>query len=59
MCYNCGCGKLNDNMGDERNITDETIAEAAEAAGISQEEALKNILQSVNKKLGKSAKKAG
>ncbi len=48
-----------DNMGDARNITDKTIADAAEAAGISKEETMKNMLEALTKKLGKAAKKAG
>ncbi len=55
MCYNCGCGMTGDNMGDARNITDKTIAAAAEAAGITKEEAMKNMLEALTKKLGKKA----
>lgn len=53
MCYNCGCGMTGDNMGDARNITDKTIADAAEAAGTTKEEAMKNMLEALTKKLGK------
>ncbi len=57
MCYNCGCGRTNDDMGDDRNITDETIAEAAEAGGTTTEEAMENMVEALKKKLGKKAKK--
>ena len=29
MCYNCGCGKLDDDMGNPKNITNKTFEEAA------------------------------
>ena len=32
MCYNCGCGKPDDDMGDPKNITDKTFEEAAKAS---------------------------
>jgi len=44
MCYNCGCGMPNDNLGDPRNITDKTFEDAAKAASQSPEEAKKNTL---------------
>ena len=31
MCYNCGCGNPNDEMGNPDNITNDTFAKAAEA----------------------------
>lgn len=31
MCYNCGCGNPNDDMGNPDNITNDTFAKAAEA----------------------------
>lgn len=43
MCLSCGCNKPNDDMGDERSITMTTLREAAEAAGITPEEAVENI----------------
>ncbi len=44
MCYNCGCGKPGDDMGDPKNITDKTFEEAAKAAKLSLKEAKKNTL---------------
>jgi len=44
MCYNCGCGLPDDDMGNPKNITNKTIEEAANASGTSVEEAKKNIL---------------
>ncbi len=29
MFFNCGCGKLEDNMGNPKNITNKTFEEAA------------------------------
>ncbi|MBI5116633.1 hypothetical protein HZA56_09190 [Candidatus Poribacteria bacterium] len=53
MCYTCGCGMTADDMGDNRNITDKTIADAAEAAEITPEEAMQNMLEALKKKLAK------
>ena len=33
MCYNCGCGMPNNDMGDPKNITNQTLIEAARAMG--------------------------
>jgi hypothetical protein len=43
MCLSCGCGVPNDDHGDQRNITQQRLDEAAEAAGISATEAADNI----------------
>jgi len=45
MCYNCGCGKPGDDMGDPKNITDKTFEEAAKASKQSPKEAKKNTLE--------------
>jgi len=42
MCYNCGCGMPDDNMGHSGNITNKTFEEAAKAEGQTVEEAIKN-----------------
>ena len=33
MCYNCGCGMPNNDMGKPENITDQRLVEAAKAMG--------------------------
>jgi hypothetical protein len=33
MCYNCGCGMPNNDMGNPKNITNQTFDEAAKAMG--------------------------
>ena len=43
MCVSCGCGKVNDDHGDERNITMDSLQEAAEAAGKPLGEVATNI----------------
>lgn len=53
MCYNCGCQKPTDDMGDPKNITDKTFEEAARAAGQSPEEAKKNALELLQKTAAK------
>jgi hypothetical protein len=45
MCYNCGCGKPDDDMGDPKNITDKTFEEAAKASKQSLKDAKKNTLE--------------
>lgn len=43
MCLSCGCGLPDADHGDERHITREDLDAAAEAAGISVEQVVKNI----------------
>lgn len=43
MCVSCGCGKVNEDHGDDRNITMDQLEGAAEAAGKSVGEVLNNI----------------
>jgi hypothetical protein len=52
MCYNCGCGVPDGDMGDSKVITNKTFEEAAKAAGQSPEEAKKNTLKLLKKILG-------
>lgn len=48
MCMSCGCGDPNNNHGDNRNITQDDLNRAAQAAGVSQQQAAQNIANSVN-----------
>jgi hypothetical protein len=45
MCYNCGCGRPGDDMGDPKNITDKTFEEAAKASKQSPKEAKSKTLE--------------
>ena len=45
MCLICGCGRPNDDHGDQRNITMDDINEAAQAAGTTRDRVLQNIMQ--------------
>jgi len=45
MCASCGCGSPEEQHGDERNITWSQIEAAADANGMSAEQALKNMAQ--------------
>jgi hypothetical protein len=45
VCYNCGCGMSDNDMGNPKNITEKTFQEAANAAGQSLEEAKQNTLE--------------
>lgn len=51
MCYNCGCGDPNDDMGDQNNLTEEDFKKAAEASGQTIEEAKKNSLELLQKQI--------
>jgi hypothetical protein len=48
MCASCGCGKLEDTHGDDRNLTMTQVKEAADAAGIDPKEAARNITNAAN-----------
>lgn len=43
MCANCGCGKPEDRMGDDRNILWSEIVASAEANDAAPAEAVRNI----------------
>jgi hypothetical protein len=52
MCMSCGCGEPNDPHGDKRNITAEDVNKAAEAAGISPQQAAQNIADAAQQQMG-------
>lgn len=49
MCYNCGCGRPDDDMGNPDNITNKTFEKAARAWGQSAEEAKKKTYEMLKK----------
>jgi hypothetical protein len=49
MCLTCGCGELNEDHGDPAHITYDDLKKAAEAAGISVDEAAKNLQETLAK----------
>lgn len=51
MCYNCGCGMPNNDMGKPENITTETFETAAKAMGQSTKDARKNAHELLEKVL--------
>jgi len=53
MCYNCGCGKLGDNMGNPKNITNKTFEETAKASGQKIEEGKRNAYEALKKEVEK------
>lgn len=55
MCYNCGCGIPDDDMGSADNITTQTFEKAAKASGQSVKEAKKQSLAMLKKELGDKA----
>lgn len=42
MCLNCGCGMPDDNMGDPKNITLTTLAQAAIASQMNGKDTIEN-----------------
>lgn len=57
MCYNCGCGVPNDDMGKGKvteggaSLTDDDFKVLAEKWGMSEEEAKKNVRDLLKKEL--------
>jgi len=47
MCLDCGCGEPNEDHGDSRHITMDSIQSAAQASEISVDEVVKNISDGV------------
>jgi len=45
MCYNCGCQKPNDDIGNPKSITNRTFEEAAKASRQKSDEAKKNMME--------------
>lgn len=43
MCLDCGCAELNEDHGDLRHLTLDSIRSAAQASEITIDEAMKNI----------------
>lgn len=55
MCASCGCGKPDDQHGDNRHITLQAVKDAAAAADISPDEVVKNLGDSLKEsKSGKA-----
>lgn len=61
MCYNCGCGLPDDDMGqgnagvdaDGKSITSKTFKASAASQNMTEEEAKKNTLELLKKELEK------
>jgi len=53
MCYTCGCGKLDNDMGNPKKITNKTFEEAAKAAKQTSEEAKRKVYETLKKKFEK------
>lgn len=55
MCLTCGCDEPNNGHGNNANITLDRLEEAAKAAGISGDEAVKNIQRAYSQRNKKAA----
>ena len=53
MCVSCGCGQVNDNHGDRRNITMDDVRAAAQAANTDERTVAQNIQQGINQSQGR------
>ena len=51
MCYNCGCGMPNNDMGDPKNITTQTFEDAAKAMNQDAKSAKRNAKALLDKVL--------
>lgn len=47
MCLNCGCGMMDNDMGDKDNVTIEDVAKAAIASNMNGQETITNMKQSL------------
>ena len=47
MCMTCGCKDLDNDHGDAKNLTLRRLIDAAEAGGVTLEEAVDNVAQGV------------
>jgi hypothetical protein len=54
MCASCGCGKAEDQHGDQRNITLGDLQGAASAANISVEKVISNLQQAAGSGSGQT-----
>lgn len=45
MCASCGCGKFEEDHGDDRNLTLKDLKAAAQAADISTQQVVQNLNQ--------------
>lgn len=60
MCFNCGCGMPDDDMGqgnagvdpNGKSITNKTFDAAAKSQGMTKEDAMKETLKLLKKELG-------
>lgn len=53
MCYNCGCGIPDDDMGHPEAITEETLKKASVAFAMTVEDTKKEIYAMLKKQLPK------
>ena len=53
MCVSCGCGQVNNDQGDRRNITLDDVRAAAQAAHTDERTVAQNIQQGINQSQGR------
>jgi hypothetical protein len=59
MCVSCGCGQVNDDHGDQRNITMGDLRSAAQAAGTDVQTVARNIQQGMSQGGGRQQSQMG
>ena len=59
MCVSCGCGQVNDDHGDQRNITMGDLSSAAQAAGTDVQTVARNIQQGMSQGGGRQQQQMG
>jgi hypothetical protein len=55
MCVSCGCGRYEDNHGDERNVTVFTLQAAADASNLTLNKVIQNMSDGSSRMLSKGA----
>jgi hypothetical protein len=53
MCYNCGCGMLDNTMGSQDNLTVKNFEKAAKSTGQSVKDTKEHVYEALKKELGK------
>jgi hypothetical protein len=48
MCLTCGCMRPHDNMGNPDNLTIEDLEKSAEASGVGLDQAVQNLVKTVD-----------
>jgi len=51
MCYNCGCGELDNDHGNEESITNTTLEKLAQDNGQTPQQVAQSMMDALEKKM--------